>query len=1850
MEYDIVCGLNYRRFYIMRSKSAKLFLIFSCLFLFGFSLFGARFVIVAPGQTYTNGVGISGAPVNQVDGVPFNVSVVALTDAATAPSDGTTFPVTMTCATSSIITPANTFQLNQILASSVPNSLRYPVTVTFNSGVAGSPVLFANPSGSGPTAGNVTITCQVLSKFSFTAIASPQTAGSVIAITITAQNAANATVTGFNGTANLSANYPITGSVSLGQIQFTNGVYTGLITLYDAIQPNITLTCASTVPSVSSNSGAFRVNPGTLTSLLIIGPGQTYVAGTNGGTGRAVTTSAVLSQQTAGSYFYVTVYAVDAYWNTAATNCTIALSTTDPNFVFTPSSAASGVAGQAIFKVELRTVGSGTQSLSASTTGSPAAATSVVTVPMTYTGIDHFNVTQAAPVVIAGENFLVHAVAVDLFNNTITTFASTAAVSFYAGVDQLTAGHAANQNANFSGGVANFYAAIYKKITSATIKLTYNTTSGTSNVFDVTSSDFTKLLFVATGQTYDWGYSNSNLIVTGIPTTATAGAQIAVDIYATDDYGNQIGAVNDAVSLTTSDTFATINGVSQTATINLSGGKQTYHVIFQTGGTQTLNGTDTSTSGITDATIPIVVQASTISYFEVANVPVSVVAGHVFQPILRAKDQFGNTKTDYSGIVYLSANTDYTLPSETTIQISGTGNGAGAYFYKWAVTFTASDSGERTLSGYLYRAATFTAKIFASDNFNDTPFVHTGKIGTSSGCTVNSGTAVKLQVLPPGMEARPGTADGENNTPTGQAKDPSTFTSVVNLVDPYWNIVTGRTDQINVNTSDSSNSLINGTAPGSTGVPVFLNSATGSQSFTTSYSNESASFQIKVEDGSVPSMTLDWSPYISIFQIDHFSIRQPGNTAIATQTAGVPFQISITAYSAVGVIATGFNGNVQLSSSNDYLNLAGIPEYTINPTQSISFTNGIAVMSITMYRASTSADQGQITIKAKFGTRQDQSNSFDLNANVTKGILVLVDGESHKPGLANTEGWGYYGYDGSPSTKESGFASGLKVYYVDQYFNIVYSHVSTNLLLTSTDSNASLNGAQLIPGPVRVAVVGGVYTTTNGLVLRTCGPTGNQTVTITDDSGIPGALGSHPSDPIPIKHTTFDHFSVVAPAGPVIAGVPFNINLQALDINQNLCDDINGGIPFNKIANLTANTGANTMWPTTYQLSKGTAVASVQLFQAPNTNVNITAENTGLTGVSDSIITAPDSFKRLLITTTGMARKNGVFTTAVQPLTFTMYDVTMPPFSASSNQTKVNDASNLPNGYTFNIYSCDAYGNITATTDVIGQTLTVTTNDPYALPVTLTAIDSVSGQVSVSLVFHKAAPGIVVSASITNPLIQTYTTPSFTTLPGTTYGLQLMVPGLSVDGGSGYYDNTFLTWANGITGTPKANYSGVPFYVTVQTCDIYGNVTNDISHHVRITSTAPAPSFPTVGANTFNGNLGQPDVGISTCTAVMTTGSPQYINMLATDLDDVTMNKTWSIPVNIYITNGGSLEYAVFAASNTWTASAAYTPYGTDGTNSVNATAAPSKFGFKVTVIDNVSHSPVNGVSNNFICEPVAYPDFNTVLPGTLGIQNGTTSGGEFITTNQSYTVATKFRIRVSDLNPTPANRLAPKYSPIIDMAANTNNVILTVGVRNDTGFHTGVFNARSGVTTPITGNLVDQNGNNLVGYPIRFDVVKGSGKFAGNSISVTASTVNGDAEVDFYGAYVNENCLIKATYNSFYSYVTIAVSIVDPVSGQVSNYPNPFKAGAESTSISYLLDANADVKITVYTLFGDMVFTKSISSGQPGAVGGMVNNYLWDGKNTKGSVVGNGGYICIVETTVKGAKKKMVRKIAVAK
>ena len=254
-----------------------------------------------------------------------------------------------------------------------------------------------------PVDQSFTVNPGTIDHFAFSAITTPQTAGTAFSVTITAQDAGNNTVTGFTGTANLTTT---AGTINpTATPAFVNGIWTGSVTVTGAGTAK-TISATDPVSSKAGTSGAFDVNPAAAAGFSVTGP----------------------PSATAGSAISVTVTAKDTYNNIATGYLgTIHFTSTDTHigmalpadFTFQASDNGSHT-----FTGEVTLETAGTQTVTATDTTVPAIFGISNSIAVSPAGAAKLLVT-APPTATAGTAFSVTVEVRDIYDNTITDYAGT---------------------------------------------------------------------------------------------------------------------------------------------------------------------------------------------------------------------------------------------------------------------------------------------------------------------------------------------------------------------------------------------------------------------------------------------------------------------------------------------------------------------------------------------------------------------------------------------------------------------------------------------------------------------------------------------------------------------------------------------------------------------------------------------------------------------------------------------------------------------------------------------------------------------------------------------------------------------------------------------------------------------------------------------------------------------------------------------------------------------------------------------------------------------------------------------------------------------------------------------------------------------------------------------------------------------------------------------------------------------------------------------------------------------------------------------------------------------------------
>jgi hypothetical protein len=223
-----------------------------------------------------------------------------------------------------------------------------------------------------------------------------------------------------------------------------------------------------------------------------------------------------------------------------------------------------------------------------------------------------------------------------------------------------TAGMAYSQNLTASGGIGGPFTFT---VTAGTLPagfalssdgiLSGSMTTATTFIFTVTA---TGAGGISGSQAYTLTIDPApaaTFLVTGFPSTITAGVPGGLTITAEDAFGNVATSYAGVVHLSSSDPQATLPD-----DFSLTGGTGAASVTLRTAGTQSLAATDTADSTLTGGESGIMVNPGGAARFAVAG-PSTTPAGSSFAITVVALDAFGNRAAGYLGTVtFRSSDTD----------------------------------------------------------------------------------------------------------------------------------------------------------------------------------------------------------------------------------------------------------------------------------------------------------------------------------------------------------------------------------------------------------------------------------------------------------------------------------------------------------------------------------------------------------------------------------------------------------------------------------------------------------------------------------------------------------------------------------------------------------------------------------------------------------------------------------------------------------------------------------------------------------------------------------------------------------------------------------------------------------------------------------------------------------------------------------------------------------------------------------------------------------------------------------------------------------------------------------------
>ncbi len=376
-------------------------------------------------------------------------------------------------------------------------------------------------------------------------------------------------------------------------------------------------------------------------------------------------------------------------------------------------------------------------------------------------------------------------------------------------------------------------------------------------------------------------------------TTPTAGTQFNLTVTPVDAADGILNTYNGTVRVTSTDPQAATLVNSYTFTTGAGGdnGSHTFGVTLRSSGSQTVTVTEIGGTGLTGNTIVNVGPAAPAGFNVQAPSPVT--AGTPFNLTASVRDNFGNPVPSFTGSVRITSSD----PQAATLVNS--------------YTYTTADNGSHLFNATLLTAGNQT--ITATN-------IEQPTITGSTPVTVNSAGASRLLVTP--------------TTPTPNAGAP--FTTRVTPNDPYGNTVPNYAGTVHLTSSDTGAVL-----PGN----YTFNPPTdfAGHDFTIIL-NTPGNQSIVATDTVNTGITGSANVTVANATASSFGVV-PGTT---TPTAGVPFNLTVTARGPTGGVVNNFAGNVTVVSTDPQA-LVLVNSYTFIPGG--AGDNGVHAFNVTLFTA-----------------------------------------------------------------------------------------------------------------------------------------------------------------------------------------------------------------------------------------------------------------------------------------------------------------------------------------------------------------------------------------------------------------------------------------------------------------------------------------------------------------------------------------------------------------------------------------------------------------------------------------------------------------------------------------------------------------------------------------------------------------------------------------------------------------------------------------------------------------------------------------------------------------------------------
>jgi hypothetical protein len=822
---------------------------------------------------------------------------------------------------------------------------------------------------------------------SYSITASDSTHATVASATTNPFTVNPGTLTKLVFTSTVSGSHIVTSSANVGPFQvqaqdnfgnpITNTSGAATVTLSSSSSGTYFFTTASggssasavTIANNASSSPAFyyadnKAGSPTITASATVN--GTLVSGTtNGFTMAAGTASKVAfvqqpSTTTAGNAINPapTVQVEDTFGNPVAdSGATVTIS---PNgFAFTGGSATSALTnagGLATFNNLVTNAAGSNYSLTAASSGLGTVNSIAFTVnPAAENKL--VITTQPAASIAAGATITVGVTVEDQFGNPITTGNTGSTDSLHVA---LSSGSFASGTTTLTAGngVANFN---NLKITAPGTYMITATDATTGTVTQVTTISFT----------VNPAAENKLAITTQPAASITAGGTVSVGVTVEDQFGNPITTGNTGSTDSLHVALSSGSFASGTTTLTATNGFASFSGLQITAaGTYTITATDATTGTVTQAmTNSFTVNPAAENKLVITAQPASFTAGGSAALGVTVEDQFGNPITSGSGStdsLHVALSSGSFASGTTTVGATG---------------------GSASFSGLQITAAG-TYMITATD-------ATTGTVtqATTTSFTVSAAAANKLV-----FNTQPSNSTGGIAFPTQPQ---------VTVEDQYSNVVT---------TDSSTVTLKIATSTPTSGGPGTLSGCTQSETLgvvtfsSCSINTAGTGYKLTATDGALTSATSN------AFNITVGPIAQFGVSAPASATAGIAFNVTLTAQDAGGNTVTSYPSGSHAFAFSGPVTSPGAPGTATPPSYPASVTfgagTGTGIASVILYDAQTvqltatsagiSGISSNITVSAAGASKIGVISGAGQTATVSKAFtnpLVAVVTDNYGNGV-----------------------------------------------------------------------------------------------------------------------------------------------------------------------------------------------------------------------------------------------------------------------------------------------------------------------------------------------------------------------------------------------------------------------------------------------------------------------------------------------------------------------------------------------------------------------------------------------------------------------------------------------------------------------------------------------------------------------------------------------------------------------------------------------------------------------------------------------------------------------------------